>query len=365
MSRDGDGASGTGDSNAGGSGSNGSEPENTMRKRVGSLRSRYRLYVQLNTNRLSLTGAISLAFFLVLLALGAYDALPLRASMQGSDPTDTVFQAYIGSLITGVTLVVTLNQLVLSAELGPLGNQRERMHGAMEFRREVEDVFGSASPPEPASFLQALIDASRENATELRETVSDSRNEEVTEELDQFIDALTNNADAVSDELEDAQFGRYQVVKASLDYNYSWKIYEARRLRDDYAEDLGEEAEEAFDDLIRVLEFFGPAREHIKTLFFEWELVGLSRKILYLAIPALAVAVAMLAYLDASSFPGSTLGIDNIVLLFSAAVTVASTPFFLLGAYILRLATIARRTLAIGPFILRESDRSTDIDWES
>ena len=341
------------------------EPGNTMRERVGDRRSRFRLYVQLNTNRLTLTLAVSLAFFVSLLLLTAVDGTPLRTVMLQSDPVETLFQGYLTAIITGVTLVVTISQLVLSQELGPLGDQRDRMEGSLDFRRQVEDFFDSAPPPEPASFLQALVDMSAENAEELRETLSDNRNEELKDKLDDFIDALVDNAETVSDDLDEAQFGKYQVVKSSLDYNYSWKIYQARRLRRDYADDLNEEEQEAFDDLIQVLTFFGPAREHMKTLFFEWELVGLSRKMLYLSVPALAIAVAMLIVVDPNTLPGMTLGIDNMNWIVVAAATICSMPFFLLGAYIVRLATIARRTLAIGPFILRESGRSDTIDWES
>ena len=35
----------------------------------------------------------------------------------------------------------------------------------------------------------------------------------------------------------------------------------------------------------------------------------------------------------------------------------------ILLAYVLRIATIAKRTLAIGPFVLRETDRSETIEW--
>ena len=80
-------------------------------------------------------------------------------------------------------------------------------------------------------------------------------------------------------------------------------------------------------------------------------------EILYVAIPALAVSAALFTYLDAGSFPGATLGIDNLIWIFSAGIAFASAPFLLLAAYILRIATIAKRTLAIGPFVLRESVR--------
>ena len=340
------------------------EPGNTMRGRVGNQRDRMRLYVQLNVNRIVLAGAIALAFFLTVLALSVLDATPIRAAMRSSDPVETLFQAFVTAIITGVTLVVTISQLVLSQETGPLGDQRDRMKGAMDFRREVEDFFDATSPPEPASFLQALVDMSGENAEELRDTIEDER-DGMPDELGEFLDALVENADVVSDDLDEAQFGRYQVVKAALDYNYSWKIYQARRLRRQLEGELSKAEGEAFDDLVRVLEFFGPAREHIKTLYFQWELVELSRQLIYVSLPALVAAVGVLAMLDAASFPGTLLGVDNINWVVVGASTLACLPFFLLGTYILRLTTIARRTLAIGPFILRQSGRSEDIDWES
>lgn len=69
-------------------------------------------------------------------------------------------------------------------------------------------------------------------------------------------------------------------------------------------------------------------------------------------------------YLSPALFPGETLEINNLVWIVSIGATIGFIPFLLLSTYILRLATIAKRTLAIGPFILRESDRATDLEWE-
>lgn len=334
------------------------EPDDTMRERVGDRRSRLRLAAQLNVDRLWLTFGISLVFFLLLSLVIAATGDALLTAMNRSDPVETLFQGYVTALITGVTLVVTISQLVLSQELGPLGDQRERMEGALDFRQEAEQYLGTAPPPEPAAFLQAFVDVSAETAERLGD-VAASR-----DDLQEFLDQLVHNAEAVTSDLDEAQFGRYQVVKSALDFNYSWKIYQARRLRRQYADDLSEEEAEAFDDLIQLLSLFGPAREHIKTLFFQWELVGLSRKMLYVSFPALLVAVGMILVVGPQTLPGTTLGLDNVAWLVATATTVCSVPFFLLGVYMVRLATIARRTLAIGPFILRESGRSNDLDWD-
>src|SRR5699024_9494569 len=187
--------------------------------------------------------------------------------------------------------------------------------------------------------------------------VAESDNEELKEEVSDLVETIVGNAETVSNELEGAQFGRYEVIKAALDFNYSIKIYRARKLRDDFADSLTDEMDDTLDDVIEILQFFGPAREHIKTLYFEWQLINLSRQILYVSIPALATAAGLFMYLDASSFPGTLLGVDNLIWIFSAGIAFSSTPFFLLVSYILRVATIAKRTLAIGPFVLRESRR--------
>jgi len=336
-----------------------SSPADTMRERADE--SRYRLRALMHTNRWLLAGGMAAAVFATLVVLGTLDAGPLRAAMRGSDPADTVFQAMITSIITGVTLVVTINQVVLSQELGPLGDQRGRMQGAMDFRADVADVIGAAAPPEPAAFLGALVEATKTRANAFEDRAAEGSGE-VRDQVGRYVDELVGNAEAVSGRLDDAQFGTFGVIDAALDYNYSWKIYELNQLRRTYGDQFDDETTEAAEDLLDVLSLFGPAREHVKTLYFQWELVNLSRAIVYAAVPALLVSVSGLLFLDAASFPGATLGVDNIVWIVSAVATVSVFPFLILVSFVLRIATVAKRTLAIGPFILRDSDRAESID---
>lgn len=340
------------------------EPGNTMAERVGNRRSRIRLYLLLNVNRFLLTALLAGGLFGFLVLFETFTIPSFRTYMVQYAPTRYVFQAFIGALITGVTLVVTISQMVLSQELGPLGTQRENMSGSMGFRDDVEDIFGTSSPPEPGAFLQALVENSSNRAQTFRDQVAGTSNDDLEQKTNQLVDAIVNNADVVSDELNDRNFGEYAVVKAALDYNYSWKIYQARRIRNAYSDDLDEESLQTLIQLIDILSFFGPAREHIKTLYFEWELVELSRGILYLSIPALGVVSALAMYTGPSSFPGAVFGVSNLVWVTSAGAAIGSLPFIFLSTYILRLATIARRTLAVGPFILRDSERSGEIEWE-
>ena len=339
-------------------------PSDTLEERVGV--SRVTLWVLLDGDRRLVAAVPLCAIACVLVVAGAVDPAPLRAAVGAKDPIETLFQALTTALITGVTLVVSLNQLVLSQELGPLGDQRERMAGTVEFRRDVAEALDlPATPPEPSAFLRSLVDEIGNRARRLGDLAQECNDEAARERVSEFAGSLGANADDVTEALDGEQFGTFGVVSAALDFNYSWKIYEAQRLGGEYDAALSGEAQQALDGLVEALRFFGPAREHVKTLYFQWELVNLSRGILFSAVPALAVSIGGILYLDnPGTITGTFLGVDALVWVVVAAAAVSLVPFMLLFAYVLRIATVAKRTLSIGPFILRPTERDETLDWE-
>ncbi|MCU4742140.1 hypothetical protein [Natronoglomus mannanivorans] len=333
----------------------------TLRGRTGE--SRIAHWILLDANRWLLAGLLSLVVFTTFVGLGAVSP-PLRESMESAASVDTAFQALIAAVLTGVTLVVSINQLVLSQELGRLGDQQTWMNEAMAYRQRVEDLFGTVGPPDPSQFLQSLVQTSSDRAEALQEAVTDSDDETLRHRTDRLVENICQNSEEVSSQLETSDFGEFGVLRSGLNYNYSWKIYAVRRLRHEHEDTLGDDERAAFEELIDVLTLFGPALEHFKSLYFQWELVRLTRSILYAGLPGAVAATATVLYLDPGSVPGATLGVDNLVWLVSASATIALVPFCLLGAYVLRIATISKRTGSLGPFILRQAERTGAIDWE-
>ncbi|WP_436347285.1 hypothetical protein [Natronorubrum sp. FCH18a] len=320
-----------------------------------------RLWVLLQLNRWLFTAAILVVVFAVLVGCSLLGLTPLRAIVEQHNGTFWIFSSFIGAIITGTSIVVTINQLVLSQELGAVGEQRDRMQDAMDFRQDLENTLEEdITPPEPAAFLYELLDGVEEEATDL-ESAIEGHSDEVQEKVTDYVDDAVENARVVMDDLKDAQFGTFDVIWNALNFNYSRKIYDARKIRADHDDELSEEAHEEIGEMIRVLKFFGPAREHFKTLYFQWELINLSRALLYIAVPALAVMALLMMYVDGSALPGTFLGIDNLVWVTSAGFVVGIAPFVVFIVYILRIATVAKRTLAMGPFILRESERDEDL----
>jgi hypothetical protein len=337
--------------------------DDSMRSRVPG--NRVKLWLLLGASRWAVTGIVLALTFAVLAVLVAVDPAPLDDAIAASDPTETLFQAMITSIVTGVTLVVTINQVVLSQELGAVGDQRDRMEGSLTFRDDVAELLDEpVSPPEPAAFLRDLLGSTADRAREFRDAASGSADATARIDAQEFADELTENAETVREQLDGAQFGTFDVLQAALGFNYSMKIYEGKRLQAVHGEGapdeergLDEDATDALAATVDLLESFGPAREHVKTLYFQWELVNLSQAMLYAAVPSLTIAIGGLLTLgNAGTVGGSTLGVANHSWTVLLAATVTVTPFALLIAYVLRIATVAKRTLAMGPFVLRETN---------
>ncbi len=327
----------------------------TMRERTNE--SRIKLWILLRARRLVVSGALCVVIFIAVVLFGLFHNPPFRSTIAGSDTIETTFSTLIGGVITTVTFVVSISQLVISQENGPLGDQRQRMSDAMDFRTYTEELTGSVTPADPSHFLRTYVDASEEQAKRVRDLVSDNDNEELRSEIDTLVDSLMGNGKEVREELEGATFGSFKVVFAALNYNYSSKIYHIERLKLQYGDSIDKELKIAMDDLRTAISMFGPAREHVKTLYFQWGLIDLSQMILYVTVPALVVAGCMLAFVGSNSFPGATFGIDDLLLVYAFAFAVTLFPLTLFISYILRIATVAKRTLAIGPLILRDSQR--------
>lgn len=289
--------------------------------------------------------------FLVLVAVGVIMPRSVETLFRTSDPIETLFQGLVGAIITGVSLVLTINQLVLSQELGGLSDQSERMEGSMDFLREVEGfVDERVIPVEPSGFLGCLLDEINSRAESLDETMVSFDNDET--DFPAAVQSLQGEAKQSRQHLEDTRFGTFEVVSAALSFNYSRHLHRFRNIQASMKE-RSEDSPDELEELVDLLELFGPAREHIKTLYFQWDLIELSKAIIYTGLPALLVSIGAVLYLnDPGIIAGTTLGISNILLVISLLVTLSLTPFLVLVSYVVRVATVARRTLAMGPLVL-------------
>ena len=111
---------------------------------------------------------ILLGVFAAFLVLTLTGVLAVRNEYTGS----LLLSVLIGGNFALITIVITINQLVLSREFGKLHSLRERNEGIQTFRRETKEAMGvDAVPPDPLDFLRTLVSTLRERATDLDDAV--------------------------------------------------------------------------------------------------------------------------------------------------------------------------------------------------
>lgn len=322
----------------------------TLRERVDKNEAVFWLLVE--ANRWVVAGGLAVLIFGAFMTLGLLKVKPLTSAMATGDMVETVFSGLVGAIITSTTLVVSINQLVLSQEIGSLGTQRNRMDVTMDYYGNLDELLGETKPAEPAPLVRELLETTVGRAQHLRATVSGNDNDDLRDRVDRYVEDLVDNADRTRDVIEGADFGTYDVLSGVLDFNYSRKIHDIRRLGDRYEDELDRDERGAFRETLEALTMFGPVREYIKVLYLQWVLVKLSRAILYASVPAILVAGGITVFVDASTFTGTVLGVETVLWVVSAGFAVSVLPFLVFMAYIFRVATVAKQTLTVGPLVL-------------
>ncbi|MDS0299707.1 hypothetical protein NDI76_13240 [Halogeometricum sp. S1BR25-6] len=324
--------------------------ENTLRERTGV--NEYLFWVLLGVDRRVIVGALALVVFVAFVGSGVLKPVSLRVTMERSDMVETLFSGLVGAIITSTTLVVSINQLVLSQEIGSLGTQRNRMDVTMDFYQNTDDLLGKTTPSDPAVLLAEVIEVCVGRARALRDAVAGNDSDELRGKVETYVEDLEENADTAMSELEDSDFGTFNVVSPALDFNYARKMYDARRLGEQYEGEIGDDERSALRDVLEAVTMYGPIREYVKVLYLQWALVKLSRAILYASVPALVVAGAIVVFVDPNTFTGTILGLETILWVVSVGFTISVLPFLVFIAYVLRLATLAKQTLTVGSLIL-------------
>jgi len=326
--------------------------DNTVRERANT--GRFASWLMLSGNRMVIAGLMNTLIF-VAFTVGAVTLHPdLAQQLHSGALSERLFSTMITVIVTGATLVVGFGQVVLSQENGPLGDQRDRLDGAMEFRQRTAELTEKPSSTTPAIFLSDILGATSERAEAAR-TIHEAHDGALSDDVEELVDGIVRNASNVRQQLDGAEFGTFDVVFSSLNFDFSWKVFQIERIRSEYDETLTDDEHRMLVEMKTALMLYGPARQYIKSLYFQWSLIALSQLILFTALPALIVAATMFVVARGGTFSGATFGVENIVIVVGGALAVTLVPFTLFVSYIFRIFTIAKRTLAVDPLIPRET----------
>ncbi|WP_276302024.1 hypothetical protein [Halorussus lipolyticus] len=301
----------------------------------------------LNGDRLVVAGVLLAVVFALLVAV---ELVVLRA-VRWSVPLLYVYSAQVGGNLTLITLVLSINQLVLSRQLSSPGELREQIREVTRYRQEVQTASGGEiAPVTPSDFLAQLLENTDEQVKQLHDIKGNGA--DLDGELDDLATSLENHMEGVSRLLTDSDVGTFNALSATLNTNYGEQIREVQLLAQRHREAFTEDERAELSELVSRLRQIDVARQYFKTLFMQSELASLSRILLYVGVPAEIVSTVMLV---AAAGPSAQSFYTNVPpLLLAGTVAVGFAPLAVLFAFVLRIATVAQRTAAITPFTTHE-----------
>ena len=331
---------------------------------------RVRQWVLLRGERTWVAAMLLAGVFGVLLLTSVVRPLDLQQLLENTNTVQTLFSALLSGSILLVSIVVSINSIVLSEEITDIESQRERIDASIRYRGQIEEFIESdVSPARPAEFLRTILKVIDRQADGIAQIAEKGDNEEFAEEARIFSEEVSREAEKAGETLSGAEFGSFNVLLAGLDYDYSWQLHVARRFERKYGHRLGDDQQNAIDDLVETLKVFATGREYFKSLYYKREFARLSSRLLYVALPTVVYISYVMLVLDTSLFPEiwllfKPLRIRPLALFTTFSYTIALAPYVVLTSYVIRAMTVTLQTLASGPFVLRQSDELDEFDWD-
>ncbi|QLH84034.1 hypothetical protein [Halosimplex pelagicum] len=308
-------------------------------------RARFRRWLLLSGDRWRIAalmvGAVGLGTFLLSLA-------GVVGVAEGSFVA-TAFGAVISGLFSFVPIVVAVNQLTVARLFGSPEQVREQVDDVAAFRREFERDHPevSVSPTEPAPFLGVAVEVVAGQADALADAV-DSLEGRPRAAVDAYVGVVRAQVADVRAHLDGSHQPLIEILPPMMGDSYSRNVNDARRIRERYADELPGAAREGLAELEESFVALDVLRQYFKALYLTQELSYLSRFIGYTGVGAFLVAtMVIMAFANGQPLGGHPILLDGLLSLAFAAVFV---PFAVLLSFLLRVATIAKRTAAPGTF---------------
>ncbi|WP_265110097.1 hypothetical protein [Halosolutus halophilus] len=309
--------------------------------------------------------------FVVLLVMGGIWPIEYQELLGETTVVQTVFNTLLSGTILLVSIVVSIAAVGIFQELTSLGNQSERVETIIEFQGEIEtsDIV-DVSPARPGQFTAVVPRSIKRRADDLQRLDAAATRDEregraYREEVDRLRTDIQANTEEVLTTLSRVPAGSTDELLTGLNYDSSWQLYQARRILTKYGEDLTDDERAEIENITDTLRKLMASREYFKTLYYKLELSDLSTTLLTVSLPIIVFITYVLLAIDSGFFPDvSFFGYTPLTVFISLAYTIALAPYAVLTAYVLRAATVTKRTPEEGPFVL-DGDRETAYDDRS
>jgi len=177
--------------------------------------------------------------FAILLAGSLLRPDQLRTLLTETNTVKTLFNTLLSGVILLVSIVVSINSVVLSQEIGDIEAQEERTSASLEFRRRIEESIESdVTPARPAEFVRVVLYTILHKTNELQEVAADTADDEFQQHVEDLGKKISDDVNRARGILGDAQYGTFRVLLAGLNYDYAGQLHTVRYLKRTYGDDL-------------------------------------------------------------------------------------------------------------------------------
>lgn len=303
----------------------------------------------LRGNRLLVSAGLLIVITVVLWWIVSSGVAPLT----NRTPLLYLLFALISGNFTLITIVVSINQFVLTRHMASPGEVREQFQETKRYRQEIrETTTESVIPVTPTGLFLVLFRHIDRDIHDLQDRAWTSSEDELRQDVENVVADLEAHAEEMVELVVERDDGRKHALFSTLEIDYSQYIFDIYQLRFEYNDTLPEPMIDVLNRLERHIEQTDVARQYVKTIFIQSELASLSRLLLYIGIPVQIGTVILLLRFTATSPPVMSQPALSVAIL--VVVTAGFVPFILLTTYIIRLATVVQRTAAILPFTTNE-----------
>ena len=320
---------------------------------LSGVRPRLIRWLLLEGNRYAVTGALLTFVFVAIMLIGTVWTFEMQRVLTETRAVETILNTLMSGVILLVSIVVSINSIVLSHDITSVGAQETRIQTVMDFRYDVGELTKMGkSPSDPGSFLKLMGDVVEERAEALVDAAT-GIDEEPAENIEQYVDSVRDTVGRLDKSVQNVSGAQFGVLWLGLELDYGRHLDRSRTLQSTYGEDFTDSVEERFDSLTHALEIFAVGKEYFKTLYYNQEISELSRSLLVISLPAILVNASAILAINAQLFPEVWIfGLPPLLSFVATVFTISLAPYIVLTSYMLRLSTVARRTTSAGPFSL-------------
>lgn len=304
----------------------------------------------LEGRRSAVAGLLLAIVFCSFMLLGMVWTFELQVLLTETPAVQTILTTMLSGIILLVSIVVSINSIVLSYDITSVDTQETRIEGTLQFQRDLGALTDSNEDlVNPTSFFTSMATVI---STRLDRLEDARRPPEADLDVDSFIDSVHEGTSQLST-VEDAG-GQFGVLWAGLETEYGPFVNSAQDFHRRYGDTLPEDFDAALEDLVQAFELFATGKEYFKTLYYTREVSQFSRTLLAVALPAILINASAILAINAELLPDIwVFGLPPLQTFVAAVFTISLLPYIVLTAYIFRLATVARRSAMVGPFSLQ------------